>query len=140
MSPFLEVIRSPETSGKSCCVTASQAVLVAVLLEWHACDATSLGSYTCMHACLSRDLEISAPNHYGAGPITGCALGAVRRILDRNVMGERTVQTIVMTLLILPLVSADTPYSSLAMLRRRGTAGHCRGDAQDCRSYHAVQI
>ena len=46
---------------------------------------------TYMHACLHNDLDISAPGHHSAGPITGCALGAVRRILDRNVMGELSI-------------------------------------------------
>ena len=48
-----------------------------------------------MHACvILSNLVMSGSGSHGAGPITGCALGAVRRILDKNVMGKSSVQTV----------------------------------------------
>jgi hypothetical protein len=43
-----------------------------------------------------------------AGPITGCALGAVRRILDKNVLGRFNTQMIGILVSIMPDVSVNT--------------------------------
>lgn len=47
----------------------------------------------CIPHYATSNLVMSAPGSRGAGPITGCALGAVRRILDQNVIGKSSLQT-----------------------------------------------
>jgi hypothetical protein len=76
MSPFLEVIRSPETSGDN------------ASWRWMPLHARASTRRVCYNVVSKHDQTITM----AAGPITGCALGAVRRILDQNVLGESDVQ------------------------------------------------
>lgn len=77
MSPFLEVIRSPETSGALTCRAAL----------W-ICHLGSRRLCSCKSMIKQAPVKAMVWTMWNAGPITICALGAVRRVLDQNVLGE----------------------------------------------------